>query len=267
MICFTKIICVFSSKIFHVFFSTPPSRRCSKTSHSPQGVGGAESHQGSHCDPRVLRCSAGQQRQQRLSWKLWLWGCEVRPPEFVFPWESFPMFFFVCSPGLDFSQRSQWKYSYKGEHDFKNGMKMFQIVCFNVFFFLGARERFLWRWHVTYEIFFMAVEDTLSPTIMEVGNVCIWKVTTLLVGGFKYFFFTPRILGEDSQFDEHIFSIGLVQPPTRKSFKVFGANSSRSEKPSTFDSSIRIPKRVMFFSDFLWDFDPVAWWGENPSKY
>ena len=139
MICFTKIICVFSSKIFHVFFSTPPSRRCSKTSHSPQGVGGAESHQGSHCDPRVLRCSAGQQRQQRLSWKLWLWGCEVRPPEFVFPWESFPMFFFVCSPGLDFSQRSQWKYSYKGEHDFKNGMKMFQIVCFNVFFFFWGQ--------------------------------------------------------------------------------------------------------------------------------
>ena len=35
-----------------------------------------------------------------------------------------------------------------------------------------------------------------------------------LVGGFKYFFFSP-LFGEDSHFDSY-FSTGLVQPPTRK---------------------------------------------------
>ena len=41
-------------------------------------------------------------------------------------------------------------------------------------------------------------------------------VNGLLPGGFgTYFlFFIPRS-GEDSQFDVHIFSKGLVQPPTR----------------------------------------------------
>lgn len=130
-------------RFFICFFSTPPSRRCSKTSHSPQGVGGAESHQGSHCDPRVLRWAAGKQRS-RLTGSCGL-GDVKFDPRCLETW-LFPhvFFLFVYSPGLDFSQRSQWKYSYKGEHDFKNGM-MFQIVCFNVFFLGGAREGFLWR--------------------------------------------------------------------------------------------------------------------------
>jgi len=36
-----------------------------------------------------------------------------------------------------------------------------------------------------------------------------------------YFIFTPKI-AEDFQFDEHIFSDGLVQPPTREFLSVKG---------------------------------------------
>ena len=32
-------------------------------------------------------------------------------------------------------------------------------------------------------------------------------------GGFKYFLFSP-LLGEDVQFDEHIFQMGWFKPPT-----------------------------------------------------
>ena len=38
-------------------------------------------------------------------------------------------------------------------------------------------------------------------------------------GGFQIvFFFQPDPWGNDSQFEEHIFSDGLVQPPTRKTY-------------------------------------------------
>ena len=36
---------------------------------------------------------------------------------------------------------------------------------------------------------------------------------------FKYFLFSP-LFGEDSHFDEHIFSKGLVQPPTSCTFTI-----------------------------------------------
>ena len=36
----------------------------------------------------------------------------------------------------------------------------------------------------------------------------------LLGGGFKYFFFSP-LVGEDFPFDEHIFQMGWLKPPTR----------------------------------------------------
>ena len=46
---------------------------------------------------------------------------------------------------------------------------------------------------------------------------------TKLGGGFNYFLFSPRpLLGEDSHFDEHIFSHGLKRP-TRKSSPFFQA--------------------------------------------
>ena len=51
-----------------------------------------------------------------------------------------------------------------------------------------------------------------------------WKQLAIglkqLGGGFgsKYVLPSP-LLGEDFQFDEHIFSDGLVQPPTRRSWK------------------------------------------------
>ena len=41
---------------------------------------------------------------------------------------------------------------------------------------------------------------------------------TWLGGGFKDFLFLP-LVGEDFQFDEHIFQNGLVQPPTRWTYK------------------------------------------------
>ena len=40
------------------------------------------------------------------------------------------------------------------------------------------------------------------------------KPSNILGGGLKYLLFSP-LLGEMIQFDQHIFSDGLVQPPTR----------------------------------------------------
>ena len=62
----------------------------------------------------------------------------------------------------------------------------------------------------------------IIPTLEFKGPNSREKMPTLspqekqkLGGGFKYFLFSS-LLGEDSHFDEHIFSDGLVQPPTRK---------------------------------------------------
>ena len=62
-----------------------------------------------------------------------------------------------------------------------------------------------------------------------------------LMGGFNYFFwFSPQSLGKIPHFDEHIFQMGLVQPPTSTTLKALGlfqlpdahGSTPRPEKPS-----------------------------------
>ena len=47
--------------------------------------------------------------------------------------------------------------------------------------------------------------------------ICKGPITPFrtLVGDSRYFAFSPRMFGERIQFDEHIFQMGGVKPPTR----------------------------------------------------
>ena len=152
MICFTKIICVFfPPRFFMCFFPH----------HQAADVPKPPTHRKELAERKVTRAAIVTQE---------FWGArrasngndsagscgfgdvKFDPRNLFSHGKVSPCFFFVCSPGLDFSQRSQWKYSYKGEHDFKNGMKMFQIVCFNVFFFWGQGNGFCGgdMWHMRF---------------------------------------------------------------------------------------------------------------------
>ena len=51
-----------------------------------------------------------------------------------------------------------------------------------------------------------------------------------LGGGFKYFLFSS-LPGEMIQFDEHIFQIGLLQPPTRKPLPFSTMSHGTSQPP------------------------------------
>lgn len=61
-----------------------------------------------------------------------------------------------------------------------------------------------------------------KPTLVSVlmGSVPSKPSTKKIDGGFKYFLCSPRKFGEDSHCDEHIFQIGLLQPPITLSFLV-----------------------------------------------
>ena len=72
----------------------------------------------------------------------------------------------------------------------------------------------------------------------------IFSGAMLVLGGGKFqkflFIFHPETWGKMIQFDEHIFQIGLVQPPTSLSVKTISSSSSSSSKNVRFANDCAI---------------------------